>query len=82
MSDLVDELASIAFRMERLESHARRHEHALRELILNSGVLNRKVQLIDDQQQTDGFLEEEDKEKKGRPRPTHQAVQSVSQADA
>ena len=82
MSDLVDVLEAIYFKLERLESHARCHEHALREFILNQGVVNRKVELIHDEIFAKHFYKEEEKEEKGRPGPTYQAVQSVSQADA
>ena len=66
---------------ERMLSYLRMLQAQTRELINSVGVLNRKVELIHDQQQTDSFLKEEDPAK-ARPRDAHQAVQSLSQADA
>ena len=71
---------NLAFRVERLESHMRRDEKATMELSRDFSVLNRKVELILDQLQADSFLKEESKEEGAR--APHQAVQSVSQADA
>jgi len=76
------ELDHITYMCERLESNMRRLDMRTMELSKYSSVLNRKVELILDQQQTDGFLKEEDPKEKGRPRPAHQAVQSVPQANA
>ena len=74
------EIERLAFMVERLESNMRRLDERTMELSKHSSVLNSKVELILDQQQTDRFLEEEIP--KERARSAHQAVQSVSQADA
>ena len=74
------EIERLAFMVERLESNMRRLDERTMELSKYSSVLNSKVELILDQQQTDRFLEEEIPEE--RARSAHQAVQSVSQADA
>jgi len=76
------ELDHITYMCERLESNMRRLDMRTMELSKYSSVLNRKVELILDQQQTDSFLEEEVQKDKRRPGPTHQAVQSVPQANA
>jgi len=82
MNDLQILLSSIAYKVERLESHVRRHEESFMELLEATRVVNRKVELILDQQETDGFLEKEKKEEECRPGPTHQAVYPLSEADA
>jgi len=80
MTALAQLFADMAVRIERLESHVRRHEKVLVELSKDSGVYNRKVELILDQQQTNSFLKEEDQDE--RARSAHPSVQSVSQANA
>ena len=74
-------LLNIQFRLDRLESHVRRYEKVAMELSKHSSVLNRKVELILDQQETDEFLEEENSRKKGLEEPPR-AVAGMSQADA
>jgi len=71
---------SVFFRLERLESHVRRHENMRMELFEQTSVLKRKVELILDEHKAKAFLEEEEPEE--RARSAHPAVQSVSQADA
>jgi len=79
-NDLHELLDSILFRLERLESFARRVESTQGELFKLSSVLNRKVDTLHDETRANSFLEEEIPEE--RARSAHPAVQSVSQADA
>ena len=72
-NDLELLIVAMQMRIERLDSHMRRHEKLLEELLENTGVLNRKVELIHDETQAKGFLEEEDPAE--RARSAHQAVQ-------
>ena len=80
MTDLTDLLGSFEFRLERLESFARRVESVQGELFEISSVLNRKVETIDEQTQANSFLKEEIPNE--RARSAHPAVQSVPQVDA
>jgi len=66
MNDLQGLFADMAFRIERLESSLRMLKIAAMELSKENSVLNRKVELILDQQQTDSFLEEENFAEKTR----------------
>ena len=80
MNDLHRLLDSVLFRLERLESNVRRNEAQLGELLKDSSVLNRKVETLHDETQTNSFLKEEDPDE--RAWNAHPAVQSLSQADA
>ena len=59
--------------LERIQSYLRMLQAQTRELVNLVGVLNRKVELIYDKQQTDSFLKEEDPSKT-RPGDAHQEV--------
>ena len=74
------ELKRLSFQVERLESNMRRLDERTMELSKHSSVLNSKVETALDNQTANSFLEEEIPEE--RARSAHQAVQSVSQANA
>ncbi len=74
-------LEQVEFRLLRLEAHARRHDKMLMELLETRGVLNRKVELIHDQQEANSFLEEEDAEKHQTPRASVPRLPVLPQGD-
>jgi len=72
MNGLVSVMGAIDLQLERLESNVRRHDRLLGELLENISVLNRKVEMIHDEQKASSFHSEEDPAE--RARSAHQAV--------